>query len=179
MRDLKGLFVAVAVLFAFCFIVCPNSDAQVFQRLKQRLLPSVSKTVVESSVVVTEQCTGPGCQVVSSSPVVVSSVPVVSDTVSQASVQSVAVASKTGFRTALLKAAEEAQKEGTISRAQLLKLRVVTLIPSVSNGLQQAVAEQAVMEGEAVSIQAIDWNGLAEFLKTIMPLILQLIDLFS
>ncbi len=172
----RKVLVACAMLIAFCFGLCSTAEAQIFKRLKDRLTPA-TKTVVESSVVVTETCTGPECQAVSSYPVVVSSVPVITEAVSVASVS--ASASKTSFRKALLKAAEDANREGTITRAELLKLRVVTLVPSVSNNLQQAVAEQAVMDGQAASIQAIDWEGLAEFLKTIMPLILQLIDLFS
>ncbi len=172
----RKVLVAFAMLIAICLSLCSTAEAQIFKRLKDRLTPA-TKTVVESSVVVTETCTGPECQAVSSYPVVVSSVPVITETVSVASVS--ASASKTSFRKALLKAAEDANREGTITRAELLKLRVVTLVPSVSNNLQQAVAEQAVMDGQAASIQAIDWEGLAEFLKTIMPLILQLIDLFS
>ncbi len=163
----RKVFVACAMLIAFCFGLCSTAEAQIFKRLKDRLTPATSQTVLESSVVVTETCTGPECQAVSSYPVVVSSVPVVTETVSVASAS--VSASKTSFRKALLSAAEDANREGTITRAELLKLRVVTLVPSVSNSLQQAVAEQAVMDGQAASIQAIDWNGLAEFLKTIMP----------
>lgn len=75
------------------------------------------------------------------------------------------------FRRALLQVAQNQD----IDRFEMMQLRVVTLIPGVCDRLEAAAREQAVFENVVQDGAAIDWSGLTEFLKVILPFILQLI----
>jgi hypothetical protein len=79
------------------------------------------------------------------------------------------------FRSELLKAAIEAHNEGTLSRADLVRLRFATLLPNVLSKVHDCCAEQAMADGKITSVQGIDWAGLASFLKEILPIILPII----
>jgi hypothetical protein len=48
--------------------------------------------------------------------------------------------------------------------------------------MQQAVAEQAVHEGKIVAgspMSAVNWDNLLQFIKELLPVILEIIKLFS
>ena len=85
------------------------------------------------------------------------------------------------FRKHLLEAAEAAVADGTISRSDMIRLRFATLMPRVCDRLEQAAAEQLAHDKgcSVASMGAIDWASLLAFIKEIMPIILQLIALFS
>lgn len=83
------------------------------------------------------------------------------------------------FRKTLLDTADKACKSGEISRAEVFKLRIATLNQKVLKQMHQAVAEHAVAEGVAASPTAIDWSKVAEIIKQLLPVILELISLFK
>lgn len=92
---------------------------------------------------------------------------------------SLGVARDQQFRRVLIKAAEQSFREGELSRVDLLRLRVASLSPAKLQQMQTACAEQAVQEGKAVSIAAIDWEKLAAFIKEILPVIIEIVKLFG
>jgi hypothetical protein len=83
------------------------------------------------------------------------------------------------FRTALLKAADQAAKDKEISRLDVFKLRLATMNRGTLERLHQATAEHVLSEGKFASYSAIDWNQLLAFIKELLPIILELIKLFS
>lgn len=83
------------------------------------------------------------------------------------------------FRKALISTAEQAVKSGEISRVELFKLRVATMNQKVLKQMHQACAEQVLSDGKAKSFSAIDWSKLIEIIKELLPVILQIISLFS
>jgi len=83
------------------------------------------------------------------------------------------------FRAALLKSGEQAVKAGELSRLDLMRLRLATMSPKMLSAAHQFAAEQCLSDGLCASYGAIDWNQLLAFIKELIPLILELIKLFS
>lgn len=83
------------------------------------------------------------------------------------------------FRSTILKAGEQAVKAGELSRLDLMRLRLATMAPRVLEQIHQAAAEQVLSDGLSASYGAIDWTKLLAFVKELIPLILELIKLFS
>ena len=83
------------------------------------------------------------------------------------------------FRKVLISEAEKSCKAGEISRMELFKLRIATLNPKVLKSVHQACCEHAVSEGKATSAAAIDWMKIVDVIKELLPIILQIISLFS
>ena len=91
------------------------------------------------------------------------------------------------FRSALLKAAQEAAKSGELRRIDVIRLRVATLSPAFVEQAQELAVIQMAFSGEEVPTDAdgkievsrIDWESLISFLERLIPLILKLIDLFA
>lgn len=83
------------------------------------------------------------------------------------------------FRATILKAGEQALKAGELSRLDLMRLRLATMAPKVLEKMHQAAAEQVLSDGLCASYGAIDWTQLIAFIKEILPIILELIKLFS
>jgi hypothetical protein len=79
------------------------------------------------------------------------------------------------FRDSLLSAAIEAHNEGKISRADLIRLRFASRMPHVLKNIQETCEEQATQEGLVTSIEGINWEGLTNLLKEIIPLLMPLI----
>lgn len=89
-----------------------------------------------------------------------------------------------GFRGALVEAATQAFKNGTISRWDLLKIKLAILLrPKLIDELQAAVTDMAVEQGLCatgdVTAAAFDWTTLIALFIQLMPLILALIEQFS
>jgi len=82
------------------------------------------------------------------------------------------------FRKSLIAAAEQSFKDDEISRMDLIKIRFSSRSNRVLHEMHQACAEQALSEGICGSYGAIDWAKLIDFIKVILPIILQLIALF-
>lgn len=79
------------------------------------------------------------------------------------------------FRKNLLQAATEERNAGNISRWQMMQLRVATLRPQVMEQLEELATQEAVIYGATKSSQEIDWDSLLDFLKEILPLLLEFI----
>jgi hypothetical protein len=80
-----------------------------------------------------------------------------------------------GFRAALLNSALTSFNEGGMSRADLIRLRFATLNPKILKQLQDCCEEQALADKRITSVQGVNWEGLADFLKEIIPLLMPLI----
>ncbi len=93
-------------------------------------------------------------------------------------IQPLAIGDRIAFRRSLLEAARNARKSGEITSIQFFMLSAASRNPNVLDKMQQAVHEAAIEEGLATA-QAIDWNGLISFIEKLIPIIIQLIDLFS
>ena len=97
------------------------------------------------------------------------------------------------FRRGVIKAAVKAAKEGTITRRDVVKIRVAMFSPAFRDQAYQLAVVQMSASGsdalgsDAVPIDedgkivetAIDWDKLFAFIEKLLPLILQLIDAFG
>lgn len=88
------------------------------------------------------------------------------------------------FDAVFAKAIDQARAEGQLSWGQAFRLKVAARNPSRVAEIKQAIADSAVDEGKyksAASIMApgFDWNSLLAFIKELLPLILQIISIFS
>jgi hypothetical protein len=91
------------------------------------------------------------------------------------------------FRRALLKAADSAAKKGELRRVDVIRLRVATLSPAFVAQAEQLAVIQMAFSGEDVplgsdgkiDVASIDWDALLAFIEKLIPLILQLINLFA
>lgn len=84
-----------------------------------------------------------------------------------------------GFRKNLVKAAEQSFSDKEISRLDLFRIRVASMNPAVLRKMHQACAEQVLSEKKVASYGALDWDKLLAFIKEILPIILELIKMFS
>jgi hypothetical protein len=84
------------------------------------------------------------------------------------------------FRRSLLTAAEQSFRDGDLTRAELVRIRLTTLNPKTCAKLHQCCCEQMVCEGRVQSgmVAAIDWSKALAILKELIPVILQIISLF-
>lgn len=91
------------------------------------------------------------------------------------------------FRQALLKAADSAAKAGEIKRADVVRLRVASLSPAFLQQAERLAVVQMAFSGDEVptlddgriDVAKIDWDALLAFLEKLIPIILQLIDMFA
>ncbi len=83
------------------------------------------------------------------------------------------------FRKVILSEAEKSCKAGEITRMGLLRIRLVVSSPRALKNLHQACCEHVIAEGKATSATAIDWSKLLDFVKELIPLIMELIQLFT
>jgi hypothetical protein len=101
-----------------------------------------------------------------------------------------AESSNVKFRRSLLSAANKSAKAGKIKRRQVLALRINTLSPAFLDAAKQVCVAQMyfsaadekyvpVTSDGHVDVDGIDWDALADFLERIVPIILQLIEIFS
>jgi hypothetical protein len=95
-----------------------------------------------------------------------------------------------GFRRAVVKAADGAAKAGDIRRLDAVKIRVATLSPAFLDRAKELAVVQMQASGSdldglpvdaegKIEVARIDWDKLGDFLVKLLPLILQLIDMFS
>lgn len=92
------------------------------------------------------------------------------------------------FHRALIKAAVKANKDGKLKRAELFKLRVAMLSPAFRQHAEELAILQMSASGSdnvpmtpegAVDRASIDWDALLAFLEKLIPIILQLIEMFG
>jgi DNA-binding transcriptional regulator YdaS (Cro superfamily) len=74
------------------------------------------------------------------------------------------------FREALFKAAEEMK----LNRFQMLRLRLRMMMPSTAKEIEAAAIAEVMAQELAPSAQQIDWEKMLEFLKWLIPLLLEL-----
>lgn len=84
------------------------------------------------------------------------------------------------FRAALLAAAQDAHRDGKLTRWQLAKIRLASLNPKIAAELQDCVTDEAVSAGlipEAAAAEAgsFDWSKLKELILKLLPLILDIL----
>lgn len=144
--------------------------------------PAISGTTITyGSAVNTYGSTGSSAIVVSggSSGTAVTATPTPAPDVNQASVlQTNSLARKSDFRKALMQAAKAAREKGEITTAQYFKIAAMSRVPKVLANLEASMHEAAIEEGLATTA-AVDWDAIIEFIEKLIPLIIQLIDLFS
>lgn len=114
--------------------------------------------------------------------------------VAQTPADSVKVAeAKDNFHRSVVQAAFQAQRDGKISRGDLIRLRVAMLSPAFRKHAEDLAVTQMASSGsesvggEAVPVDVdgkidrgnINWEAIGEFLKVLIPLIIQLMDAFS
>jgi len=92
------------------------------------------------------------------------------------------------FHRALIQAAVKANKDGKLKRAELFKLRVAMLSPAFRQHAEDLAITQMSASGSegvpmtpegAVDRASIDWDALLSFLEKLIPIILQLIEMFG
>lgn len=130
--------------------------------------PSVSSSVSYGSsggMAVSNGCCGG---------VAVSAVPTAAPDPNQVSV----LARRSDFRQAFLKAVKEAREADQITALQHGRLVIASLRPRELANIEAWCHENAVQEGLATP-SAIDWDNLISFIEKLIPLIIQLIDLFG
>lgn len=93
-------------------------------------------------------------------------------------IETLAIGDRSKFRRTLLAAARQARQAGDITAAQFFMLSAASRNPAALDKMQAAVHEAAIEEGLATA-QAIDWDSLLDFIEKLIPIIIQLIDLFS
>lgn len=117
---------------------------------------------------------------------VVSVAPIVSEVV-ETSVASVSssdagalgvVSDRIAFRRSLKAATRNQVAAGNITPGQAMLLNGLAFFPAKCDAVMAAVHDAAIEEGLATTA-AIDWDGLASFIERILPIILQLIQLFG
>jgi len=94
-------------------------------------------------------------------------------------------AASKSFKATFLKAAEKAYRDGEINRWQLARLRMAAQFrPQVLAEAQAAVVDDAVEAGAMkpmgpAELAGFDWTQLLAFIQKLLPLILQIISIFS
>lgn len=85
-----------------------------------------------------------------------------------------------GFRRALLDAALQVRNDGTITRGEFRRLWVASWLPGKLSEIEDYCWSAACAAGHAQGDSPVgfDWTALLDFLKELMPFILQIIALF-
>jgi hypothetical protein len=89
------------------------------------------------------------------------------------------------FRSALLKAAQEAAKKGELKRIDVVRLRVATLSPAFLERaemlakVQMSASGEDIPVGEDGRIEIRNWEEFLTFLEKLLVLIIKLIDAFA
>lgn len=97
------------------------------------------------------------------------------------------VAAETPFAKTVAKAARKMRREGKITRLQQIRLRVAMLSPAFRQHAEElAVVQMAFSGGDVpmdtdgkVDVASINWEGLADFIERLIPLIMKLMEIFS
>lgn len=95
------------------------------------------------------------------------------------------------FKRSILKAVRTAKKNGDITAAQSIRLRVALMSPAFQRKAEDLAVTQMAFgqsdddaplptnEDGSVDRTAIDWEGLGNFLMKLLPLLLELLDAFA
>lgn len=117
---------------------------------------------------------------VPSQPIIVADSSAIVQSASSSSVVEAAgiISDRMAFRRSLKEATRNQVAQGNITPGQALLLNGLTFFPAKCDAVMAAVHDAAIDEGLATAT-AIDWDGLASFIERILPIILQLIQLFG
>jgi hypothetical protein len=80
------------------------------------------------------------------------------------------------FEKSILAAAAEMVKDNALSRFDFLRLKLRLRMPSVRAEMYSAASMEVMAHSGLASPQAIDWDKVFEFLKWLIPILL---DLFT
>lgn len=94
------------------------------------------------------------------------------------------------FHRGVIRAAMQLRERGELSRREVLRLRVAMLSPAFRAKAKELAIVQMTFSGEesaqapigsdgTIDQAAIDWDGLADFIERLIPLILQLLEIFA
>jgi len=98
------------------------------------------------------------------------------------------VIGRSDFHSGIIAAAVRARQAGTITARDSLKIRVAMLSPAFRQSAKQLCLTQMAFSGSdqvpvdangIIDETAVDWSGLADFLTAILPILLQLLELFG
>jgi hypothetical protein len=89
-----------------------------------------------------------------------------------------------GFRHTLLKAAQEEHRAGRLTNWEMYRIRLASALrPRKLREAQDAVSDQACAAGYMAAASdgdgvGFDWAALLDFIKELLPIILQIIAMF-
>ena len=103
---------------------------------------------------------------------------------------STAIKNEDGFRRALIRAMRQRVKNGDMTRRDAVKLRVALVSPAFREHCETLAITQMVFSGvesDALPFDQngklnradINWEGLAAFLERLLPLLLELLNMFG
>lgn len=96
-------------------------------------------------------------------------------------------ARRSDFHGGMIKAIRSAREKGELTRAKALRLRVALLSPAFRKHAEDLAVIQMAFSGSDVPVDAqgnidraqIDWDAIIEFLERLIPILIQLIEIFS
>jgi len=98
------------------------------------------------------------------------------------------VAIRSDFREAINKASRNLVQSGKITRRESLRLRIAMLSPAFRQHAEELAVIQMYYSGDdgvpmtadgMVDVASIDWEGLIAFLERLIPIIVQLLEIFG
>ena len=96
-----------------------------------------------------------------------------------ATVSNVLSTTNAAFRRSLLQAAREARKAGDIDARQHFLIFAASCNPRTLDRIRATVQEAAVEEGLVQANTQVDWDAIIDFITKLIPLIVQIIELFA
>lgn len=84
----------------------------------------------------------------------------------------------------LTHAIREATSQSDLSFLQKVRIRIALILPRQREAVLEGVANECCAEGFAIgdgsedAMRAINWDAIIEFIKKLLPLILEIIKLF-
>jgi len=99
-----------------------------------------------------------------------------------------AVVARTDFHAGIVSAAVRARQDGTITARESLRIRIAMLSPAFRQAAEDLAVIQIAFSGSddvpvdangQINRTAIDWSNLPAFLEALIPLLIQLLQLFG
>ena len=102
--------------------------------------------------------------------------------------QDPAPVARTDFHAGIVSAAVRARQDGTITARESLRIRIAMLSPAFRQAAEDLAVIQIAFSGSddvpvdangQINRTAIDWSNLPAFLEALIPLLIQLLQLFG
>lgn len=87
------------------------------------------------------------------------------------------IGDRVAFRRSLLAAARQAREKGTITTMEFFLVSAASRNPVALDRMMGAVHEAAIEDGKA-SVNAVNWDAIAKFIETLIPLLIKILPLF-